>query len=77
MLERPVVDVREVRQALNLSQKEFAIRFGLELDTIQNWEQGRYNPDPAAMVLLKVIQRHPEAVDAALAGTDSVAPERV
>lgn len=66
-LERPHVDLRALRQRLGLTQPEFAIRFGLELDTVQNWEQGRYSPDPAALVLLKVIERTPEAVDAALA----------
>lgn len=66
-LERPSVDIRAVRQGLGLTQPEFAIRFGLELDTVQNWEQGRYSPDPAALVLLKVIATNPEAVDAALA----------
>lgn len=68
VVERPRVDVRTIRQRLDLTQAEFAIRFGLELDTVQNWEQGRYSPDPAATVLLKVIEQNPEAVDAALAG---------
>ena len=66
-VERPHVDVRAIRQRLDLTQSEFAIRFGLELDTVQNWEQGRNKPDPAATVLLKVIEQNPEAVDAALA----------
>lgn len=66
-LERPRVDIRAIRQGLGLTQPEFAIRFGLELDTVQNWEQGRNSPDPAASVLLKVIEKNPEAVDAALA----------
>ncbi|MDP4021498.1 helix-turn-helix domain-containing protein [Methylobacterium sp. NEAU 140] len=67
-LRRPEVRVAEVRRLLGLSQAEFATRFGLELDTVQNWEQGRNRPDPAAMVLLKVIEQNPAAVDAALAG---------
>lgn len=66
-VEPPRVDIRAIRQGLGLTQFEFAIRFGLELDTVQNWEQGRYSPDPAASVLLKVIEKNPEAVDAALA----------
>jgi DNA-binding transcriptional regulator YiaG len=32
-----------------------------------DWEQGRYRPDPAAQLALKVIERHPEIVDAVLA----------
>lgn len=62
------VDVRAIRENLGLSQADFAARFGLELDTIRNWEQGRYAPDRAAVVLLAVIEQHPEAVDASLAG---------
>lgn len=68
VLERNEVDIRALRQRLALTQAEFAIRFGLELDTVQSWEQGRNPPDPAARVLLKVIEQNPEAVDAALAG---------
>lgn len=63
----PSVDVRTIRENLGLSQADFAARFGLELDTIRNWEQGRYAPDRAAVVLLAVIEHHPEAVDASLA----------
>lgn len=63
----PAVDVRAIRDELDLTQQEFAIRFGLQLDTVQNWEQGRTRPDPAAAVLLRVIATNPAAVDAALA----------
>ena len=60
------VDVRQVRERFGISQAEFAARFGLELDTIQNWEQGRYKPDPAAQLLLKIIQMRPDIVEQAL-----------
>src|SRR5689334_13080070 len=46
VIEPPQSDVRCVRERLGLSQAEFALRFGLELATVQNWEQGRYRPDP-------------------------------
>jgi DNA-binding transcriptional regulator YiaG len=65
-IEPPHADVKRVREHLGLSQAEFSIRFGLELDTIQNWEQGRYRPDPAAQLLLSVIESYPECVDAVL-----------
>jgi DNA-binding transcriptional regulator YiaG len=66
-IEPPQSDVKHVRKRLGLSQAEFALRFGLELATVQNWEQGRYRPDPAAQLALKLIDRHPEIVDAVLA----------
>lgn len=75
IVEPPRVDVRAIRRRLDLTQAEFAIRFGLELDTVQNWGQGRYSPDPAATVLLKVIAQNPEAVDAALAAKPTRLPE--
>jgi DNA-binding transcriptional regulator YiaG len=65
-IEPPHMNVKRVREHLGLSQAEFAIRFGLELDTVQNWEQGRYRPDPAAQILLSVIEAYPECVDAVL-----------
>jgi DNA-binding transcriptional regulator YiaG len=65
-IEPPQADVRRVRERLGLSQAEFSIRFGLELDTVQNWEQGRYSPDPAARILLSVIEAYPECVDSVL-----------
>jgi DNA-binding transcriptional regulator YiaG len=63
----PQIDPKQVRERLGLSQAEFALRFGLELDTIQNWEQGRYRPDAAARLLLGIIDRDPALVDSVLA----------
>jgi putative transcriptional regulator len=59
--------VRRVREKLGLSQIEFARRFRLSAASIRDWEQGRRRPDPAARVLLCVIECEPEAVDRALA----------
>jgi DNA-binding transcriptional regulator YiaG len=67
-IELPQADVRSIREQLRLSQAEFALRFGLELATVQNWEQGRYRPDPAAQLALKMIERHTALVDDVLAG---------
>ncbi|MFF8802993.1 MULTISPECIES: helix-turn-helix domain-containing protein [unclassified Methylobacterium] len=62
----PDVDTKAIRSRLNLSQADFAVRFGFELDTVQNWDQGRHVPDPATRVLLAVIDRDPALVDAVL-----------
>ncbi len=61
------VDVAGLRKALGLSQRAFALRFGLDVTAIHAWEQGRRRPDRAARVLLAVIAREPEAVRRALA----------
>jgi DNA-binding transcriptional regulator YiaG len=62
----PEPDLKRIREHLRLSQTEFSIRFGLELDTVQNWEQGRTRPDPAGRILLGLIEAYPECVDAVL-----------
>lgn len=65
-LQRPI-DVKAVRNGLRLTQQQFAQEFGLELRTIQDWEQGRVQPTGAAKTLLKIIERDPAAVRRALA----------
>ena len=61
-----VPDTKAIRQALRLSQREFATTFQLSLATVRDWEQGRYQPDQAARTLLRVIARDPKAVKRAL-----------
>jgi putative transcriptional regulator len=63
---RRVVNVRAIRQNMNLTQEEFAERFGLPLGTVRDWEQGAHRPDRAAQVLLTVIAMDPDAVVRAL-----------
>ena len=60
------VDVRAARERLGLSQPAFALRFGVALPTLRKWEQGRRRPDGPARVLLKVIEKEPDAVRRAL-----------
>jgi DNA-binding transcriptional regulator YiaG len=60
------VDVKAIRETLGLSQEAFAHRFGLDLATVRNWEQKRSRPDTAARVLLRTIEKEPDAVTRAL-----------
>jgi putative transcriptional regulator len=60
------IDVRAIRQKLNLTQQQFAMQFGFSLATVRNWEQGTRVPPGSQRVLLTVIDRQPEAVKAAL-----------
>ena len=62
----PDVDVKSVRERFGLSQSEFAARYPFELDTIQNWEQGRNQPDSISRTLLKVIEENPAVVERVL-----------
>ncbi|MGQ0662522.1 MAG: helix-turn-helix domain-containing protein [Pseudomonadota bacterium] len=61
------VNVREVRRKTGLTQRAFAARFGVNGRTLQDGEQGRYQPDAMARALLLIIEREPEAVRRALA----------
>ncbi len=61
------IDVRDLRQSLGLTQQQFALAYGLEADTVQNWEQGRAKPQGAALVLLNLIEREPDTITALLA----------
>ncbi len=67
-VEVPSIDVRKVRRRLNMTQDEFAARFGFSRAVVRNWEQGRNQPDGAARVLLAVIDKHPEAVEDSIRG---------
>jgi len=54
--------VIQVRRHLNKTQNEFAGMLKVPVGTIQDWEQGRRKPDSAAITLIKVAQKYPDAV---------------
>ena len=59
-------DVKAIRAKLDKSQSEFALMIGVSVSTLQNWEQGRRQPEGPARALLKVASVNPRAVAAAL-----------
>jgi DNA-binding transcriptional regulator YiaG len=61
-----VVNVKRLRERLDLTQEQFALRYGLEVNAVRNWEHGRRAPDRAARSYLAVIEREPEWVQDAL-----------
>jgi len=72
-LESRVIDpmtagrIKEIRKKVAKSPKEFERRFGVPARTIEGWEQNK-KVDVAGRVLLRVIEKDPEAVERALAG---------
>ena len=56
-------DVRKIRQSLNLTQIQFAERFGFNLSTLRCWEQNNRIPSKATRVLLRIIERAPKIVE--------------
>lgn len=57
--------IAEVRTRHALSQREFAEVLGIEIDTLQNWEQGRNKPDAAVLSLVMVFDKWPELLEQA------------
>ena len=62
----PGPNVQAIRLRLGLSQRAFAERFGFSVDTVRKWEQHQREPTGAARVLLRVIDKNPQAVNDAL-----------
>ena len=55
--------IAEVRARHGLSQREFAGVLGIDIDTLQNWEQGRNRPDVAALNLVMAFDKAPELIE--------------
>jgi len=61
------VDVKAIREKMGLSQASFANQFGLSINALRNWEQGKRQPDPTARAYLKIIEKAPDLVTQVLA----------
>ncbi|MDP2820228.1 MAG: helix-turn-helix domain-containing protein [Polaromonas sp.] len=62
--EVPTPDVRVIREAAHISQSQFAKLIGVNLRTLQNWEQHRTRPTGPARALLKIVASNPKAIEA-------------
>ena len=51
---------QEIRLKLKLSQSAFAALMGVSVRTLQDWEQGRREPQGPALALLRIAEQHPE-----------------
>jgi putative transcriptional regulator len=59
-------DVRAARQKLRMSQAQLAEMFCVSQDTVRHWERGNRHPEGPARILLRMIEREPDAVLRAL-----------
>ena len=59
---RSGIDVKKVRQQLNMTQKVFADTFGFGLETVRKWEQGINSPDRSVISYLLCIQKAPKVI---------------
>lgn len=62
----PAVTPREVRKQAKLTQAQMAPLMGMSLSGYRKWEQGTRRVSGPAAILLRVIQREPEAIHRAL-----------
>lgn len=60
------IDVKAIRTGLDMTQEEFAGRFGFSVNTLRHWEQGSRQPEGPTRAYLLVIKRAPKAVQKAL-----------
>jgi len=61
---KPIVaaQVRKIREGLGFTQSEFAALLNVPKVTAVSWENGSRNPSGAALRLLAVVRKHPEAL---------------
>lgn len=52
-------NAKHIREVLRQTQEGFAELLGVSVRTLQNWEQGRRDPQGPAERLLNVASRHP------------------
>ena len=53
-------DIRAIREAAEISQSQFAKLIGINVRTLQNWEQHRTRPTGPARALLKIVASNPK-----------------
>jgi putative transcriptional regulator len=66
------VSAKVIRKRLKMSQTEFSRAYGISKRALQEWEQGRRQPDSAARAYLTVIAKEPGVVRRALGAGQSI-----
>lgn len=56
------LDVAAIRAKTGLAQAAFSDTIGVSVRTLQNWEQGRRQPEGPARVLLAMVAKRPRVV---------------
>jgi len=62
----PAVAIRSIRKKVAMTQEGFASVLGVSVSGLRKWEQNQRRPHGAAMTLLRVMDREPDAVVRAL-----------
>lgn len=56
-------EIVSLREELKLSQAIFAHYLRINKRTLENWEQGRSQPNAQAAVLMRLVQKYPDTID--------------
>jgi putative transcriptional regulator len=56
-------EVSRLRERMNLSRAVFARYLRTNVRTLENWEQGRAEPNAQAALLIRKVQRYPDTVE--------------
>lgn len=57
-----LIDVKELRKKIGMTQIEFASIFGISLGTLRHWERGDRSPRGPALVLLNLVDKDPKTI---------------
>ena len=55
-------EIRKIRHALKASQSIFAVYLNVSANAVRSWEQGTRRPQHAALKLLAIAKRNPQAL---------------
>lgn len=61
-VDTPAVEIKRIRKKVGLTQDTFASALGVSVSGLRKWEQGQRHPRGAALTLLHVMDKEPEAV---------------
>ena len=65
---QPLLEVREIRLRLGLTQRQFAKKLGAPEAAVRAWERDETPTDPVLQALLRILDRIPEPALQALDG---------
>ncbi len=56
------LDVKAIRDSVEMTQEEFALAVGVKLPTLRHWERGDRRPSGSARVLLNLLAKKPKQI---------------
>lgn len=56
------INVRAIRERLELTRTAFAEAYGFDVRNVEQWEQGRRRPDRSTGTYLRIISEHAEEI---------------